>query len=168
MSRLISVILLMLSLTGCAADEPDAGTVYATEHSGSDVQTVSSETVPSKEPDEKSDTMKLFIDGKDVPVIWEDNDAVKELQKLADGSPLTIVMSEYGGFEQVGPIGTSLPADNSRITTECCDIVLYSSDQIVIFYGSNSWDYTRLGRIDMSDREIKELLSKDNVTVTIS
>ncbi|SKA71111.1 hypothetical protein SAMN02745111_02159 [Eubacterium uniforme] len=76
-------------------------------------------------------------------------------------------MSKYGGFEQVGSIGSVLPSNDKDITTECGDIVLYSSNQMVIFYGSNSWEYTRLGKINMSKAQIKELLSGDNVTVTI-
>ncbi|MBQ3914896.1 MAG: hypothetical protein II692_05885, partial [Paludibacteraceae bacterium] len=28
--------------------------------------------------------------------------------------------------------------------------ILYSGNQIVLFYGSNSWSYTRLGRIEYS------------------
>ena len=57
-------------------------------------------------------------------------------------------MSDYSGFEKVGSLGTSLPASNSQTTTQAGDIVLYNGNQIVVFYGSNSWSYTRLGHID--------------------
>ena len=74
----------------------------------------------------------------------------------------------YGGFEQVGPIGQSLPRDDSQTTTQTGDIVLYSGNQIVVFYGSNSWSYTRLGHIsDKTAEEMTQLLSNGDVTITI-
>ena len=77
--------------------------------------------------------------------------------------------SPYGGFEQVGSLGAELPSDDVQMTTEAGDIVLYSGDQIVIFYGSNIWAYTKLGRItDRSDAEVADLLGNGNVTITIS
>ena len=69
---------------------------------------------------------------------------------------MVIQMSMYGGFEQVGPIGQDIVSDDARITTEAGDIVLYSSDQIVVFHGSNSWAYTRLGHVDLSQKEMKQ------------
>ena len=78
----------------------------------------------------------------------EENEAVSALVEMMRESPVVIQMSDYSGFEKVGPLGTSLPASNSQTTTQAGDIVLYNGSQIVIFYGSNSWSYTRLGRID--------------------
>ena len=75
----------------------------------------------------------------------------------------------HGGFEQVGSLGTSLPRDDKQITTNAGDIVLYSGNQIVVFYGSNSWAYTRLGRItDKTTSEMADLLGNGNVRITIS
>ena len=83
--------------------------------------------------------------------------------------PLVIQMSMYGGFEQVGPIGQSLPRNDVQTTTVSGDIVLYSGNQIVVFYGPNSWAYTRLGHItDKTAFEMKELLGNGDVTITIS
>ncbi len=78
----------------------------------------------------------------------EENEAVSALVEMMQESPVVIQMSDYSGFEKVGPLGTSLPASNSQTTTQAGDIVLYNGNQIVIFYGSNSWSYTRLGHID--------------------
>lgn len=118
---------------------------------------------------EEGAAMILTIGDKAVDVDWEDNDAVRALKELASSGPLTIDMSMYGGFEQVGSIGMSLPSDDEQISTEIGDIVLYSSDQIVVFYGSNTWSYTRLGKITgLSDSEIKDLLSRGDVSITIS
>ena len=68
-------------------------------------------------------------------------------EMLADG-PLTVGLDDYAGFEKVGDLGFTLPAENERITTAPGDIVLYQGDQIVCFYGENAWSYTRLARVD--------------------
>ena len=76
-------------------------------------------------------------------------------------------MTDYSGFEKVGALGTSLPTSNSQTTTQSGDIVLYQGNQIVIFYGSNSWSYTRLGKID-DLTGWKDALGSGDVTVTFS
>ena len=109
----------------------------------------------------ESDTnMKLFIDNSEINVTWFDNPSVKALEKLV---PLTINMHEYGGFEQTGSIGQSIVRIDSQISTNPGDIVLYSGNQISIFYNSSSWSYTRLGYINLSNSEINTLLNKSSV-----
>ena len=78
-------------------------------------------------------------------------------------------MSMYGGFEQVGALVTDLPRNDVQTTTSAGDIVLYSGNQIVMFYGSNSWAYTRLGKVtDTSSDEMAELLGNGDVEITLS
>ena len=108
--------------------------------------------------------MKLLIGETEVPVIWEENASVEALRALR---PVTIQMSMYGGFEQVGAIGQSIVSDDEQTDTSYGDIVLYSGNQIVIFYGSNAWAYTRLGHIDLSQREMRDLLSDGDVVITL-
>ena len=110
------------------------------------------------------DIMRLLIGETEVPVAWEENESVEALQDLC---PLTIRMSMYGGFEQVGPIGQNIVREDQQTVTDSGDIVLYSGNQIVIFYGSNSWAYTRLGHIDLSEQEMLNLLSGGDVTITL-
>ena len=113
--------------------------------------------------------MKMTINDTPVEVSWENNASVKALAKMAENGPVTIETEPYGGFEQVGPIGASLPSSDTNISTEAGDIMLYTSSQMVIFYGSNSWAYTRLGKITgKSDAELRDLLGGDGVTVTIT
>ncbi len=120
------------------------------------------------ESEEIETMVQMKIGDTAVTVAWEENESVEALKDLCQDGPLTIQMSMYGGFEQVGPIGQSLPRDDSQTTTQAGDIVLYSGNQIVIFYGSNSWAYTRLGRItDKSAQEMAELLGNGDVTITI-
>ena len=78
-------------------------------------------------------------------------------------------MSMYGGFEQVGDLGTHLPRNDVQTTTSAGDIVLYSGNQIVIFYGPNSWAYTKLGKVsNMSADEMAELLGNGDIVITLS
>ncbi len=96
----------------------------------------------------------------------EENEAVSALVEMMRESPVVIQMSDYSGFEKVGPLGTSLPASDSQTTTQAGDIVLYNGNQIVIFYGTNTWSYTRLGHIDdLTGWE--EALGSGDVTVKI-
>ena len=113
--------------------------------------------------------MKLQINDTPVTVDWEENESVEALKKLAESGSLTISMSLYGCFEQVGPVGQNLPRNDVQTVTGPGDIVLYSGNQIVIFYGSNSWAYTRLGHVtDKSTEELTRLLNSGSVTLTFS
>ena len=118
--------------------------------------------------EEGASMMQMEINDTPVTVAWENNESVSALKELAmDG--LTIQMSMYGGFEQVGPIGQRLPSSDVQTSTSSGDIVLYSGNQLVVFYGSNSWAYTRLGHItDKTAEEMRTLLSNGDVTITIS
>ena len=111
--------------------------------------------------------MVMKIGDTSVDVTWEDNDSIKELNKLAE-SGLSISMSMYGGFEQVGSIGQSIARNDVQMTTQSGDIVLYSGNQLVVFYGSNSWSYTKLGKINLSQKELEELLGNGDVTITLA
>ena len=128
------------------------------------------ETESSEENDEpEGDAMIMTIGDTQVNVDWEDNRAVEALRDMAKDGDVTIKMTMYGGFEQVGSIGQSLPRDDKQTTTSSGDIVLYSGNQIVVFYGSNSWSYTRLGHIsDKDEAEMTELLSNGDVNITLS
>ena len=119
--------------------------------------------------EEQTDEMKMFINNTPVTVEWEDNDSVVALKEAVKTNPITIKMSMYGGFEQFGSLGMSLPRNDTRITTSSGDVILYSGNQMVVFYGSNTWAYTRLGHItDKTQAELTELLSNGNVIITLS
>lgn len=186
MKRMISILLvfaLMGSMTACGSAETGTQNASPTALAGTD-GTVSAEraedrpetgTVSSAAASEQEENqveekiLTMMIDDTAVEVDWEDNESVSALRELADDHPLTVQMSRYGGFEQVGALGTSLPNADQQTTTQAGDIVLYSGDQIVVFYGSNSWAYTRLGHIaDKTEEEMAELLGNGDVVVTLS
>ena len=183
------VLVMLVSVTACGqtettkesqaeSQETEPVTITASEdaetvNEAGEVMTESEvsekEIVQDNEPEQEADMMILKINGETVSVEWEDNESVEALMDLVSKEPLSIRMSMYGGFEQVGSIGTSLPRNDVQTTTEAGDIVLYSGDQIVVFYGSNSWAYTRLGKVtDKSKKEMADLLGNGDVTITIS
>lgn len=131
-------------------------------------------TSPESQPSDNSTTeentvekMNLQIGNNSFTATLESNAAVDALVDMMREAPVVIQMSNYSGFEKVGSLGTSLPTSNKQTTTQSGDIVLYNGNQIVIFYGSNSWSYTRLGRIDDLSGW-KDALGSGDVTVTFS
>ena len=111
--------------------------------------------------------MIVNVNGQDFIATLEENDAVNALVQMMKDGPITLQLSDYAGFEKVGPLGQILPTNNSQTTTHSGDIVLYQGNKIVMFYGSNSWSYTRLGRINDIEGWQKALGSGD-VTVILS
>ncbi len=98
-----------------------------------------------------------------------DTEAARELAELLSNGPLTIEMSDYGGFEKVGALPQSFTTSNHQITTSPGDIMLYQGNNMVIFYGSNSWSYTPLGKIDnATTANLRQLLGNGSVTLTIT
>ena len=119
---------------------------------------------PNENISTEEKAMHMRIGDTEVPVTWEGNASVDALRELL---PLTVGMSMYGGFEQVGSLGQSLPRNDEQTATDYGDIVLYSGDQIVVFYGTNRWAYTRLGHIDLSRQEMDDLLGHGDVEVSL-
>ena len=87
--------------------------------------------------------IKLFVDGVEVEVDWENNESVKQLSEIAKLNDLVVKTHRYGGFEQVGDIGQNIISDNAQMITEPGDIVLYNGNNHVVFFGRNSWSYKK-------------------------
>lgn len=116
----------------------------------------------------KGEEMKLYIDNNEVEVEWENNDSVNQIIELTKNSDLIINSHRFGGFEQVGEIGHNIVSNNKQITTKPGDIVLYNGNNLVVFFGSNSWSYTKLGSIkNKTQSDLKALLDKNGVVITI-
>ena len=119
--------------------------------------------------DERADTeMKMYINDTEIPVMWESNPSVSALRNDLEAGDIVVTMSMYSNNEQVGSLGKTYPSNDVQTTTNNGDIVLYSSDQIVVFYGSNSWAYTRLGTMDLSEIEVVNLLSHGDVSIRLT
>lgn len=164
---IIFLISLIIISTLVACGKSNNTPTPTTGEPSTTITTPSDDNSTTKE--DETDYMKLTLKINDieVDVIWTDNDSVRALKNLAkDG--LTINMSKYGGFEQVGSIGSTLPSADTRITTNPGDIVLYSSNQIVLFFDSNTWSYTKLGHINLSKSELTDLLGDEDVVITLN
>ena len=156
--------LLALTLAACGA-RPTADTDTPT--AGPSAAPAPVEPLETSTEEETEMKMNVEVGGESFTATLENNSAAAALAEMLRSEPLTIEMSDYAGFEKVGSLGTRLPASNAQTTTSAGDIVLYNGSQIVIFYGSNSWSYTRLGRIDDLDGWADALGSGD-VAVTFS
>ncbi|WP_237658666.1 cyclophilin-like fold protein [Streptococcus suis] len=157
--------LLLFTLFGLIAcgKQPKLATETTSQ---STTATTISETITDQKETEM--TLTLSINHETLPVTWENNNAVQSLKtKLTDQS-LTVNLSAYGGFEQVGSLGFTLPSQDQQLRATSGDIMLYNSNNIVLFFGSNSWSYTKLGHIDLSQSELDKLLNQDSVSITLS
>ena len=155
--------LLALILAACGAQTAPE-TVQQVQAASSAAPAALGETSSEEETD-----MKINVDvgGESFTATLENNAATAALVDMLESGSLVIEMSDYAGFEKVGSLGMRLPSSNRQLTTNSGDIVLYNSSQIVIFYGSNSWSYTLLGRID-DLTGWAEALGSGDVTVTFS
>ena len=111
--------------------------------------------------------LKITVGDHELLATFEDNSSAEEFQDLLAQGPVTIEMEDYGGFEKVGPLGSTLTRNDTQITTEPGDVILYQGSQITIYYGTNSWSFTRLARID-DPTDLKEKLGDGTVQVTFS
>ena len=111
--------------------------------------------------------MKITVGDCELQATFEDNSSAEEFRELLEEGPLTIEMEDYGGFEKVGALGTSLSRNDTQITTQPGDVILYQGNQITIYYGTNSWSFTRLARID-DPSSLQEKLGEGTVSVTFS
>ncbi len=179
--RIIAVMLSAL-MTACGAScagesenipghQPDTSETAEADTAAPEGEETDEETSSKEETAVNIDSAKISMTIGDtaVEVEWLENDSVKAIKEMLAGGSLTIQMSMYGGFEQVGSLGQAITRNDSQTVTEAGDIVLYSGNQIVVFYGSNSWSYTRLGRItDKTPSELADLLGSGDVTITLS
>lgn len=189
----VSVVAL-IALTACSAGpegvtaaEPTAppattapASSAATQNPSTDDEVVAPtlEWAGSASPDadnhaqqEAENTMQLTINGRSVPVTLEENSSVDALRERLTDGPVTLEMADYGGMEKVGPLGFDLPTNNVRITTAPGDVILYQGSALVIYYGPNTWSFTRLGRLEgVPQAELESLLNAGGgpITVTLS
>lgn len=156
---LLLSVLMLLAVTACWKK-----TVPKTQPIENTQNSLTEET-----SDERTDTgMKMYINDKEIPVTWENNPSVSALRSDLQAGDIVVSMSMYSNNEQVGPLDKSYPRNDVQTTTNNGDIVLYRSDQIVLFYGSNSWAYTRLGKMDLSENDVVNLLSNGDVSIRLT
>ena len=171
MRRYILLILLpavVLCLNGCVgrpdlSNSAEENTPQAAESEKSTKMTTEETNTP--EIDTTEPMLLLTIDGTAVDVQWENNAAVTELYALAQNA-ITVNTTAYGGFEQVGSLPQSFSRSDTQMTAQPGDVALYSGNQLVVFFGTNSWSYTKLGHIKgLSADKLAALLDKDQTVI---
>jgi hypothetical protein len=188
---LMAAVILSFSLSACGgttqSEESNASTTNQTEESvtvtsESDQAAISSSVEEQQEnvtterntgtsQHEGEDTMNitLTVNGTTLTAELADNSSAKALMEMLADGPLTVEMSDYASMEKVGSLGKSLPTNDEEITTEAGDLILYQGDQLVIYYAPNSWNFTRLGKIqDVMASELYDILGSGDVEVTLT
>ncbi len=184
MKKAIAMLLgitLLLIMSACSSKQPDEQRTDQQAHfsmtvemqdsteaeieemaPGPDLETSSESAMELPEQPKEEESMKeaqfyITANSTTFAANFADNDSADAFRDLLREGDLTIHMSDYGSFEKVGSIGTTLPRKDTQISTTTGDVMLYQGDQIVIFYGTNSWSYSRLGKIE--DASAEDLLS---------
>lgn len=111
--------------------------------------------------------LKISVGDYILMAAFEDNSSAEEFRELLAQGPLTVEMEDYGGLEKVGSLGVTLTRNDTQITTEPGDVILYQGNQITIYYGTNTWSFTRLARID-DPTDLREKLGDGTASVTFS
>ena len=165
MTRILYLLLAVLGLSGCGNGSSPADSAPPPS------QSVISEQESSQSQDNSSSQeepmLKITVGDQELLATFADNSSAEAFRDLLAQGPVTISMDDYGGFEKVGSLGTTLTRNDTRITTQPGDVILYQGNQITIYYGTNTWNFTRLAKInDSTDLQAK--LGSGTVQVTFS
>ena len=173
--RLLFLILIYSMFAMACSTEPEIPSGNGTEteisndNNNQDEENTNNDNQNNTEESMSNSTIKIEVNGTTLTATLKDNVSTKALVNLLNEEPLTINMNDYAGMEKVGPIGTTLPQCNERITTQPGDLILYLGQYFVIYYAPNTYSLTQLGKIDnTSGDELIRILGNGDVTVTIS
>lgn len=113
--------------------------------------------------------IKLEINNYELTATLVDNSSTQALIEKLKESNITINMNDYGNMEKVGQLDFTLPRNDQNITTDFGDLILYQGNSFVIYYDTNNWSLTKLGKIDNIDKQqLKNILGNGSVVVTLS
>lgn len=164
MTRILSILLALFGLSGCALGGTSSAPADPSQPSVSQPESSQSAGDASSEEDTM---LKITVGDQEFLASFEDNSSAREFQELLAQEPLTIQMEDYGGFEKVGALDSTLTRNDQRITTQPGDVILYQGNQVTIYYGTNTWSFTRLARItDLTG--LTDALGNGTVQVTFS
>jgi len=117
----------------------------------------------------EANSMNIQIGDRVLTATLVESSSVEALKAALSEGPLTVNMHDYGSMEKVGSLGMDLPRNDEQITTEAGDIILFQGNALVIYYAPNSWNFTRLGKINnVTAEDLREILGDGNVTITLS
>lgn len=164
---LLLVALLCVIFAGCGKTKTPPSDRTPSE-SSTESSTESSK--PDSTPQNTSeDTMYIIIGEHTLNVKMADNSSAKALLELLKDGDITVNAHDYGNFEKVGALGAELPTNDEQITTEPGDVILYQGNQITVYYDTNSWSFTRLGKVQgVTADELKAILGDGDVIMVLS
>ena len=174
----VAVIAAAVLLSGCSkkGDVMDGDGMLNTKHGAPGTTETSGVEVPTErtsEPSSDEEDMTpsavpyLTANGKSFSIYWDSNSSAEAFFEKMKQGDVEVAMHDYGGFEKVGPLPWDLPRNDTQITTKPGDIILYQGNQITIYYGENTWNFTRLGHIpDVTKEELLEAFGTGDVTVS--
>lgn len=187
LSMLLCALSSLINLTACGigstnelqpnyADNPEAVLESITQNQQPQTDTPSQsnedsqpETQTSDEKEELEYMMNIQIGENLLTATLEQNSSAEALLKMLSNGPITINMSDYANMEKVGTLPESLPRNDESIHTDACDLILYQGNSFVIYYDTNSWSLTRLGKINnITKSELKDILGTGDVTIVLS
>lgn len=161
---LLSLAMLCAALAGCGKTEPTPG-----DHTATQGGEENSSPAPTLQNTQEDTTMYITVNDHTLTVKMADNSSARALLALLENGDITVNAQDYGSFEKVGPLGTELPINDEQITTQPGDLILYQGDQITLYYDTNSWSFTRLGRVqDVTADELRGILGEGDVTMVLS
>lgn len=174
-ARLLFFIFIYSMFAMACSPEPEIPSGNGTEteisndNNNQDEENTNNDNQNNTEESMSNSTIKIEVNGTTLTATLKDNLSTRALVNLLKEGPLTINMNDYARMEKVGPIGTTLPQCNERLTTQPGDLILYLGQYFVIYYAQNTYSLTPLGKIDnTSGDELIRILGNGDVTVTIS
>ena len=174
-ARLLFFVFIYSMFAMACSTEPEIPSGNGTEteisngNNNQDEENTNNDNQNNNEENMSNSTIKIEVNGTTLTATLKDNVSTRALVNLLKEGPLTINMNDYAGMEKVGPIGTTLPQCNERLTTQPGDLILYLGQYFVIYYAPNTYSLTPLGKIDnTSGDELIRILGNGDVTVTIS
>ena len=161
MKKIIAVILTLtclLILYGCKQNK--------TSTALSETDPIQTETQSQRNTEDEA-MLKIEVNGHTLYADFEDNSSAQALKEKLEGGSITLTMSDYGGFEKVSNLPFELPRNDKRITTKPGDVILYQGDKLTIYYGKNTWEFTRVAVIRDAG-QLKDLLGDGDASITFS
>ncbi|MCM1114992.1 MAG: cyclophilin-like fold protein [Clostridium sp.] len=177
LSCCFTLSLLLVSCSNSVSKENTAQSNYQSTQESTENQTAEqTENTRTTDLQSEETTMptgdykvNITANGTTLTAVMYDNSSSRALKEMLENGAITIDMSDYSNFEKVGSLGTALPTNDEQIITEPGDIILYQGINLVIYYDTNNWNFTRLGKIDNATKSgLLEVLGSGNVTVTLS
>lgn len=160
------VIVLLLSCTGCTQESNQANN---NQSQTKETAETPQQQFENQKVEEEMNTFNIYANGHTLAVEAANNSSAQALLDLLKEGDIVVNAHDYGNFEKVGSLPTSLPTNDEQITTQPGDVILYQGNQLTVYYDTNSWSFTRLGKItNVNATELKEILGSDNVKLRLS